>query len=105
MNVKITLSVPLDEVEAEINNILEDCKKRIVNASQYLDEILLEHDNMLVQLKMLEDLRKKLNVVDLKLDDSYTVLKGYVQYRINSGKKEIIDDRDQEEQPNQDTTG
>lgn len=105
MNVKITLSVPVDEVESEVCNILVDAKRRIKDIEEQINDICLESANTIAQLAMIEKTRTKLNVVDLKLEDSYSILKGYAQYKMNAGSRENINDTDQEEQSNQDTTG
>jgi len=87
MNVKITLSVPIEEIENEINNLLEDSKKRTILLTEKINDVLLESGNALAQLSMIEDLRKKLNVIDLKLEDSYSILSGYVRYKTNKGSQ------------------
>ncbi len=105
MNVKISLSVPIEEVENEVSKILENCNKRLYLISEEISKTILDDGNPTVQFQKIQEIRKKMTVVDLKLEDSYSILKGLIQYKMSQSKKEIANDGDQKEQSDQNTTG
>lgn len=103
MNVKLTLTVPVEEVQQEVQEILEDCEFRIKLLSEELNKIQGEYDNPLKQIDMIEILRKKLTVVDLKLEDSYSILSGFIKYKA-SKDQENDGTTDQKRESNKNST-
>lgn len=77
MRVNITYSVDLDDVPSEVNRILEECEQLFRAAHGTLDQII-GRDPLSI-ITELDTVRKNLAAIDLKLDDSMSILGGYVQ--------------------------
>ena len=77
MRVNITYSVDLDDVPSEVNRILEECEQLFRAAHGTLDQIIVRDPLSIIQ--ELDTVRKNLAAIDLKLDDSMSILGGYVQ--------------------------
>jgi hypothetical protein len=77
LRVNITYSVDLDDVPGEVNRILEECEQLFRAAHGTLDQIIGRDPLSIIQ--ELDTVRKNLAAIDLKLDDSMSILGGYVQ--------------------------
>ena len=77
MRVNITYSVDLGDVPSEVNRILEECEQLFRTAHGNLDQTIGR--DPLAIIEELDKVRKSLAAIDLKLDDSMSILGGYVQ--------------------------
>lgn len=83
MKVKIQFTVDIEEVPSEVNKriklTLDDSKKIVGELEAIISNI--NTNNNLQSLDDIDSLRKKLAYIDSVLDDSYSVLSGYVKYK------------------------
>lgn len=78
MNVKITYTIPLEEVPEKIDDLLDEVSKSLhILAQQVKPDTYREVDNASKKLNTINAVRKKMVSVDLLLDDCYTILAGY----------------------------
>lgn len=77
MRVNITYSVKLEDVPTEVNRILGECEQIFRSVHGQLDQVI-GRDPLLI-IGEIDKIRKKLANLDLKLDDSMSILGGYVQ--------------------------
>ena len=78
MNVKITYTIPLDEVPEKINGLLDEVPKTLrILANQVNPDAHREVSSPSEKLNTINAVRKKMVSVDLLLDDCYTILAGY----------------------------
>jgi hypothetical protein len=76
MNAKITISVDMEAVPQEVNNIL----LKIYNELGILrskTEDVIDEKSELQKIVLIEEIRKQLSLLDAKCEDCYTVLVGY----------------------------
>lgn len=79
MNVKISYTVPFDQVPETVtelmrqscNNLQATGEKLKINAFDEREESPLE------KMKRIDEVRKQLSTIDLLLEDCYTILAGY----------------------------
>lgn len=91
MNAKMVITVPMDKVPDEITRIIENIVERLKNITQQTSDCTYNNDHNLV-IEQIDNIRKELALVDLNLEDCYTVLLGYVKYitdkRLNNTHKQ-----------------
>lgn len=80
MNAKVTLTVPMNQIPAEIQrqlNVLSGKLQSLAAATQ-LTLSLQDHVKL---LNGIDDIRKDLTVVDANFEDCYSILIGYLKYQ------------------------
>lgn len=83
MNVKISITVPVEDVPIKISEFIENNVSLINRYSHQLSlisEKIKNNYDMLSNLSELDDIRKKIFIIDSSLEDCYSILKGYVNY-------------------------
>ncbi len=87
MNAKITLTVPMDKIPREVTRLLDDINIELSEIMHETSE-LIKSEDLLNKIKVIDELRKKLNSIDLTYDDCYNILVGYVKYLNQSNEKQ-----------------
>lgn len=80
MNAKVTFTVPMNQIPAEIQrqlNVLSDKLERLSNATR---DIVSLQDHVKL-LNGIDDIRKDLTVVDANFEDCYSIVIGYLKYQ------------------------
>lgn len=80
MNAKVTLTVPMNQIPAEIQrqlNVLSGKLQSLSTATQ-LNASLQDHVKL---LNGIDDIRKDLTVIDANLEDCYSIVIGYLKYQ------------------------
>ncbi len=79
MKVKLSYTVEFDDVPFEIQRILDS--KTNLQYATIIDSIhkSLQQNNHIEAISRIENLREKLNAVDLTLSDCHSILTGYVK--------------------------
>lgn len=79
MNAKMMITVPISEIPNEVNKMLYGINIRLEEESKKILSAI-EEKNYSEKIKIIDEIRKNLTLVDLNLEDSYNVLIGYVKY-------------------------
>ena len=79
MNAKMMITVPIAEIPNEVNKMLYGINSRLEEESKKILSAV-EEKNYSEKIKIIDEIRKKLTLLDLNLEDSYNVLIGYVKY-------------------------
>lgn len=83
MNARMVITVPIETVPDKVKDIVlsvSDKLSELSNHSYYCSIDIGDKSNLLKQLEILNDMRKKLSNIDLNIEDCYNVLKGYINY-------------------------
>lgn len=99
MNAKITISVDIKDVPQEINNILLKIEQQL-DSLRHSTIAVIDEQSELKKLVLIEEIRKKLSLLDTKYDDCYSVLVGYLKMtteghiqKTAANKKEEVSDK------------
>ena len=86
MNAKFTITVPMNMVHKKISEILEDVSRELDTAALDIKasakETKLQND-LLGQSQKIDEIRKKISLLDANLEDCYNVLIGLINYKTN----------------------
>lgn len=88
MNAKVTFTVPMSQIPAEIQrqlNVLSDKLERLTNATR---DIVSLQDHVKL-LNGIDDIRKDLTVVDANFEDCYSIVIGYLKYQAEIRMREM----------------
>jgi hypothetical protein len=77
MNVKISFTVPFDEVPDRVHDAVSDTRQLLLKCAEDLNDIQPRKETIVGDMVRIEMLRKKLFKVDTQLSDSYNILVGY----------------------------
>tara|TARA_R110000751_G_scaffold306314_1_gene424396 strand:- start:41 stop:385 length:345 start_codon:yes stop_codon:yes gene_type:complete len=77
LRVNITYSLELEDVPGEVNRILEECEQIFRSIHGQLDQTIGR--DPLTIITELDETRKSLADLDMKLGDSMNILSGYLQ--------------------------
>ena len=95
MNVKITYTVPFEEIPKHVRKLMVDSADKLA----HIDDLL--RCPTVTKLHSIDEIRKKLASLDFLLRDCYSILAGYEQ-RV-SGEAETQDVPNEEEQHDETT--
>ncbi len=91
MNAKMMITVPINSIPERIRDILSENSNVLNSLSEDLDycsrDVAAKND-LLYQLEKLDEIRQKLSLVDLNIEDCYSTLKGYISFQYSMEKKE-----------------
>jgi hypothetical protein len=79
MNAKMIITVPIENIPNEVNRIIEDLATRMQELVEKTKNCVYNENHTLV-IEEIDDIRKKLSLIDLNYEDCYSVLLGYVKY-------------------------
>jgi hypothetical protein len=86
MNVKISYTVPLDEVPAHLRLVLADASLKLNELGGLLGHVGKEMMGDPLAVRRLDDIRKSLAAVDFLLQDCYNIHAGYVRQKMESAE-------------------
>ena len=92
MNAKMVITVPMNKVPDEITRILENIVEQLKQITEKTGNCSYNNDHNLV-IEEIDDIRKNLSLVDLNLEDCYTVLLGYVKYQTDMRIKKVEENK------------
>jgi len=76
MNVRISYTIDFDEIPEKVDNMVDEAHKMLEELIEVpMDKV--EKSSVLKSLDSIEQMRKKLLVVDTRLADCYNILAGY----------------------------
>lgn len=77
MNVKISFTIPMEELPNKIYSILKENVNKLEDAAERLNHITVDRSTVVPAIKNIESIRKLLLQVDTQLGDCYSILLGY----------------------------
>lgn len=88
MRAKISYTVDIKDVPAEVNKLLQPALDILSSTSSTV--VSLNKDNVMTVINQIEEIRKTLLDVDTRLSDCYSILAGYTTAITDSlAKREI----------------
>ena len=80
MNVKMTITVPIDEIPKEVDKMLYLLSTRMDLLCKEAHSIL-QNSNMQDKVFAIDQLRKKMTLLDLNYEDCHSILQGYIRFK------------------------
>lgn len=77
MNVKISFTIPIEELPNKIYGILKENVNKLEDAGEMLNQVSINQNNLISSIKNIDSIRKLLLTVDTQLGDCYNILLGY----------------------------
>lgn len=94
MNAKMVITVPIDKIPNKVTSLLDDINIELAEIMHDTTE-LINNSNELERIQKIDDIRKRLSLLDLNYEDCYSVLLGYTKYQ---AEKRLADMAPQQEQ-------
>lgn len=94
MNAKMTITVPINQIPKEVNKLLHCLSIKLEAICRDAEQALSDNDihNKIIAI---DEIRKKLTLLDLNYEDCYNILSGYVKYNNDLNTKNISDLKEQ----------
>ena len=77
MNVKISYTVPFEEVPNRVQDLLLENRNKVEDIATRINQINIDSTNVLSVIKSIDQIRKMLFQIDSQLADCYSILSGY----------------------------
>jgi len=81
MNAKMVITVPIENIPKEVNKVFDNISNELENIINETRQLVDSHD-YLSTLEKIDNLRKKLMLLDLNYEDCYGILQGYIKYQM-----------------------
>jgi hypothetical protein len=91
MDVKISYTVPFDEVPSRIQSLLVENRIKTEEVVDRINEIHVNAENLITTINRIDSIRKILFRVDTQLADCYNILIGY-----NKAKADLLASKEEE---------
>ena len=103
MNGKITITMPMDKVPNEISRLLMNLATELEALSSITKSLQQQtSSNQLLVINGIDEIRKRLSLVDFNYEDCYSILVGYLKYQAD---KRLADMKTQEPKNDQQPNG
>jgi hypothetical protein len=102
MNGKITITMPMEKVPAEVSRLLGTIALELEALVSLTKNIQQQNANHLFVINTIDDIRKRLSLVDFNYEDCYSILVGYLKYQTD---KRLADMKSQEPNNDQQSNG
>jgi hypothetical protein len=88
MNAKMVITVPIDKIPQKVTSLLDDIN---IELQDIIEEtsMLINSANQLEKIEKIDEIRKRLSLIDLNYEDCYSVLLGYTKYQSEKRIKEM----------------
>jgi len=77
MNVKISYTVPFQEVPSRVQRLIMENRNVSEEISEKLTQIQIDDERLVLTLNEIDNIRKLLFKIDTQLGDCYNILSGY----------------------------
>ena len=77
MNVKISYTIPFEQIPEHLQKVLRDSADKAAVIDNVLRYIYIDHNSVDDSLLEIDEIRKKMASLDLLLRDCYSILTGY----------------------------
>lgn len=100
MNAKMVITVPIDKIPHKVTSLLDDIN---IELEQIMNETseLINSDDQLKKIEKIDDIRKKLSLIDLNYEDCYNVLLGYTKYQAEKRMNDLAPQEQENKDGNQ----
>jgi hypothetical protein len=88
MRVKITKTVDLKDVPFEFDAIVGDCAIRASEICSDIDHVRMDEGSKTDPVKLINDIRERLVLIDANLEDALGMLEGYKKI-VNGANNEV----------------
>ena len=107
MNGKVTLTMPMDKIPQEVVRLLGNIVTELESLASITKSLQQQIPNQLHVINGIDDIRKRLSLVDFNYEDCYSILVGYVKYQADRRIAEMkeADARRQERNNDQQSNG
>jgi len=88
MNAKMVITVPIDKIPNKVTSLLDDINIELAEIMHDTTE-LMNNNNELERIEKIDNIRKRLSLIDLNYEDCYSVLLGYTKYQSEKRLNEL----------------
>lgn len=96
MNAKMVITVPIDKIPHKVTSLLDDINIELAEIMHDTTE-LMNNNNQLERIEKIDNIRKRLSLIDLNYEDCYSVLLGYTKYESEKRLKELQPEQEQQD--------
>jgi hypothetical protein len=96
MNAKMVITVPIDKIPQKVTSLLDDINIELSEIMHDTTE-LMNNNNQLERIEKIDNIRKRLSLIDLNYEDCYSVLLGYTKYESEKRLKELSPEQEQQD--------
>jgi hypothetical protein len=100
MNAKMVITVPIDKIPKEVTRILDDINIELSEIMHETSE-LINSEDQLNKIQKIDEIRKRLSLIDLNYEDCYSVLLGYTKYQTEKRMNELAPQEQENKDGNQ----
>lgn len=102
MNGKITITMPMEKVPSEVSRLLGTIAAELESLASMTKNLQQQTTNHMYVINNIDDIRKRLSLVDFNYEDCYSILVGYLKYQTD---KRLADMKSQEPNNGQQSNG
>lgn len=81
MNGKITITMPMEKVPVEVSRLLGNIISELESLVSLTKSVQQQSGNHLFVINNIDEIRKRLSLVDLNYEDCYSILVGFLKYQ------------------------
>jgi hypothetical protein len=96
MNAKMVITVPIDKIPNKVTSLLDDINIELAEIMHDTTQ-LMNNNNELERIQKIDNIRKRLSLIDLNYEDCYSVLLGYTKYESEKRLKELSPEQEQQD--------
>lgn len=96
MNAKLTITVPIEKVHLKVSMILEEIANELELSSidaTSVSKNTIQQTDFLKQLSDIDQIRKKLALLDSNLEDCYSILSGLVRFKTQGAEEKNVEQK------------
>lgn len=96
MNAKMVITVPIHKIPEKVTSLLDDIN---IELHDIIEEtsMLIKSNNQLEKIEKIDEIRKRLSLIDLNYEDCYSVLLGYTKYESEKRLKDLQPEQEQQD--------
>lgn len=96
MNAKMMITVSIDKIPHKVTSLLDDINIELAEIMHDTTE-LMNNNNQLERIEKIDNIRKRLSLIDLNYEDCYSVLLGYTKHESEKRLKELQPEQEQQD--------
>lgn len=102
MNGKITITMPMEKVPSEVGRLLGTIIAELEALAALTKSIQQQNNNHLFVINTIDEIRKRLSLVDFNYEDCYSILVGFLKYQADKRMAEMKQqEQKNDQQPNE----